>query len=175
MRAAWAYFVSFRQAATDFAQFSRTKLTMPVMAIAGDNADGEVLGTVAVYHPAARAFSEEQRNALKLVAQLCVAQAELRGPNVAAQFRLDVRDGFGSEAARDRRGGQQEHGAAVQGRQQFRTGRRAMSTQGHVLGLRARTMQRGLSGLSSSLATPPKKRTSAKLHAVSMAARACGR
>src|SRR5882724_8109162 len=44
MRAAWAYFVSFPQAATDFAQFSRTRLTMPVMAIAGDNANGEVLG-----------------------------------------------------------------------------------------------------------------------------------
>jgi pimeloyl-ACP methyl ester carboxylesterase len=44
MRAAWAYFVSFPQAAKDFAQFSRTMLRMPVMAIAGDNANGEVLG-----------------------------------------------------------------------------------------------------------------------------------
>src|SRR5580700_8081380 len=30
MRAGWAYFVSFNQAAKDFAQLSRTKLTMPV-------------------------------------------------------------------------------------------------------------------------------------------------
>jgi pimeloyl-ACP methyl ester carboxylesterase len=44
MRAAWAYFVSFPQAAKDFAKFSRTRLTMPVLAIAGDNANGEVLG-----------------------------------------------------------------------------------------------------------------------------------
>src|SRR5438067_13654252 len=32
MRSAWAYFVSFQEAAKDFAQFSRTKLTMPVLA-----------------------------------------------------------------------------------------------------------------------------------------------
>jgi pimeloyl-ACP methyl ester carboxylesterase len=44
MRAAWAYFVSFPQAAKDFAKFSHTRLTMPVLAIAGDNANGEVLG-----------------------------------------------------------------------------------------------------------------------------------
>ena len=44
MRAAWAYFVSFPQAAKDFARLSRTTLRMPVMAIAGDNANGEVLG-----------------------------------------------------------------------------------------------------------------------------------
>ena len=44
MRAAWAYFVSFQQAATDFAQLSRTKLTMPVLAIGGDKANGDALG-----------------------------------------------------------------------------------------------------------------------------------
>ena len=43
MRAGWAYFVSFQQAAKDFAQFARTKLTMPVMAIGGEKALGEAL------------------------------------------------------------------------------------------------------------------------------------
>jgi pimeloyl-ACP methyl ester carboxylesterase len=43
MRAGWAYFVSFQQAAKDFAQLSQTKLTMPVLAIGGEKANGEVL------------------------------------------------------------------------------------------------------------------------------------
>jgi pimeloyl-ACP methyl ester carboxylesterase len=43
MRAAWAYFVSFQQAAKDFAQFSQTKLTIPVLVIGGDKASGQVL------------------------------------------------------------------------------------------------------------------------------------
>src|SRR3984893_2250980 len=43
MRAGWAYFVSFPQAAKDFAQLSQTKLTMPVLAIGGEKALGEVL------------------------------------------------------------------------------------------------------------------------------------
>src|SRR2546422_1219822 len=43
MRAGWAYFVSFQQAARDFAQFSRTKLTMPVLSIGGDKANGDAL------------------------------------------------------------------------------------------------------------------------------------
>ena len=43
MRAAWAYFVSFRQAAKDFAELSRTKLTMPVLVIGGEKSLGEVL------------------------------------------------------------------------------------------------------------------------------------
>jgi pimeloyl-ACP methyl ester carboxylesterase len=43
MRAAWGYYVSFPQAATDFAQFSQTKLTMPVLSIGGDKANGEAL------------------------------------------------------------------------------------------------------------------------------------
>jgi pimeloyl-ACP methyl ester carboxylesterase len=44
MRAAWAYFVSFQQAAKDFAELSQTKLTMPVLSIAGEKSMGEVLG-----------------------------------------------------------------------------------------------------------------------------------
>src|SRR5262245_60827961 len=44
MRAGWAYFVSFQQAAKDFAQLSQTKLTMPVLSIGGEKANGEVLG-----------------------------------------------------------------------------------------------------------------------------------
>jgi hypothetical protein len=36
----WAYFVSFQQAAKDFAQFSQTKLTMPVLSIGGEKANG---------------------------------------------------------------------------------------------------------------------------------------
>ena len=44
MRAGWAYFVSFQQAARDFAQLSQTKLTMPVLAIGGEKANGKLLG-----------------------------------------------------------------------------------------------------------------------------------
>jgi pimeloyl-ACP methyl ester carboxylesterase len=44
MRAGWAYFVSFQQAAKDFAKLSQTKLTMPALAIGGDKANGTVLG-----------------------------------------------------------------------------------------------------------------------------------
>ena len=44
MRAAWAYFVSFQKAATDFAKLAKTKLTMPVLAIGGEKANGETLG-----------------------------------------------------------------------------------------------------------------------------------
>jgi pimeloyl-ACP methyl ester carboxylesterase len=44
MHAGWQYFVSFQQVATDFAQLSQTKLTMPVLAIGGDKANGTVLG-----------------------------------------------------------------------------------------------------------------------------------
>ncbi|MGB6432264.1 MAG: alpha/beta hydrolase, partial [Candidatus Acidiferrales bacterium] len=44
MRAGWAYFVSFQKAATDFAQFSQTKLTMPVLSIGGDKSLGVALG-----------------------------------------------------------------------------------------------------------------------------------
>jgi len=44
MRAGWAYFVSFPQAARDFAELSRTRLKMPVFAIGGGKALGDVLG-----------------------------------------------------------------------------------------------------------------------------------
>jgi pimeloyl-ACP methyl ester carboxylesterase len=44
MRAGWAYFVSFLQAARDFSQLSQTKLTMPVLSIGGDKSLGEALG-----------------------------------------------------------------------------------------------------------------------------------
>jgi pimeloyl-ACP methyl ester carboxylesterase len=43
MRAGWAYFVSFQQAARDFAQLSQTRLTMPVLAIGGGKANGDLL------------------------------------------------------------------------------------------------------------------------------------
>jgi pimeloyl-ACP methyl ester carboxylesterase len=44
MRAGWAYFVSFQQAAKDFAELSKTKLTIPVLAIGGEKANGALLG-----------------------------------------------------------------------------------------------------------------------------------
>ena len=44
MRAGWAYFVSFPQAAQDFAQLARNKLSMPVLSIGGEKANGEMLG-----------------------------------------------------------------------------------------------------------------------------------
>src|SRR5947199_7206020 len=44
MRAGWAYFVSFQQAAKDFAELSQTKLTIPVLAIGGEKANGAALG-----------------------------------------------------------------------------------------------------------------------------------
>jgi pimeloyl-ACP methyl ester carboxylesterase len=43
MRAGWAYFVSFQQAAKDFAELSQSKLTMPVLVIGGEKSLGEVL------------------------------------------------------------------------------------------------------------------------------------
>jgi pimeloyl-ACP methyl ester carboxylesterase len=44
MRAGWAYFVSFQQAARDFEVLARTRLPMPVLAIGGAKANGELLG-----------------------------------------------------------------------------------------------------------------------------------
>jgi pimeloyl-ACP methyl ester carboxylesterase len=44
MRAGWAYFVSFGQAAKDFAQLSQIKLSIPALAIGGEKANGELLG-----------------------------------------------------------------------------------------------------------------------------------
>ena len=43
MRAGWAYFVSFQQAAEDFAQLAQTKLTFPVLVIGGEKANGNLL------------------------------------------------------------------------------------------------------------------------------------
>ena len=43
MRAAWAYFASFPQAAKDFAELAKTKLPMPVLTIGGAKANGEFL------------------------------------------------------------------------------------------------------------------------------------
>jgi len=47
MRAGWAYFVSFQQAASDFARFSQTKLPMPILSIGGAN--GDALGMQAKF------------------------------------------------------------------------------------------------------------------------------
>jgi pimeloyl-ACP methyl ester carboxylesterase len=44
MHAGWAYFVSFLQAAKDFAQLSQTKLTIPILSIGGDKSLGDALG-----------------------------------------------------------------------------------------------------------------------------------
>jgi pimeloyl-ACP methyl ester carboxylesterase len=44
MRAGWAYFVSFQQAAKDFAVLSKTRLAMPVLTVGGDKANGQALG-----------------------------------------------------------------------------------------------------------------------------------
>lgn len=44
MHAGWGYFVSFQQAAKDFAQLSRVRLTMPVLTIGGDKSLGQALG-----------------------------------------------------------------------------------------------------------------------------------
>lgn len=40
MRAGWAYFVSFQQAAKDFEQLAKTQLKMPVLSIGGDKSLG---------------------------------------------------------------------------------------------------------------------------------------
>ncbi len=44
MRAGWAYFVSFGQAAKDFEELARRKLAMPVLSIGGEKANGVALG-----------------------------------------------------------------------------------------------------------------------------------
>jgi pimeloyl-ACP methyl ester carboxylesterase len=44
MRAGCAYFAAWTQTAKDFAQMAQTKLTIPVLSIAGDKASGGVLG-----------------------------------------------------------------------------------------------------------------------------------
>src|SRR5881398_3371161 len=44
MRAAWAYFASWPQLATEFAPLSKTKLKMPVLSISGEKSLGNQLG-----------------------------------------------------------------------------------------------------------------------------------
>lgn len=44
MKAGWGYFDSFPQAAKDFAEMSKTKLTMPVLSIGGEKSLGVALG-----------------------------------------------------------------------------------------------------------------------------------
>jgi pimeloyl-ACP methyl ester carboxylesterase len=73
MRAGWAYFVSFTQAAKDFAQLSQSKLTMPVLTMGGDKSLGDALGrqmklvatdvTIVVVKDAGHWVLEEQPNA----------------------------------------------------------------------------------------------------------------
>jgi pimeloyl-ACP methyl ester carboxylesterase len=43
MRAGWAYFAAWRDTAKDFAQMAQEKLTMPVLAIAGEKASAAIL------------------------------------------------------------------------------------------------------------------------------------
>jgi pimeloyl-ACP methyl ester carboxylesterase len=44
MRAGWAYFASWPETAKDFAQMAQTKLSMPVLSIAGERASATILG-----------------------------------------------------------------------------------------------------------------------------------
>lgn len=44
MHAGWAYFAAWPDTAKDFAQLAQTKLTMPVLSIAGDKASAAILG-----------------------------------------------------------------------------------------------------------------------------------
>jgi pimeloyl-ACP methyl ester carboxylesterase len=43
MRAGWAYFAAWPETANDFAQTAKTKLTMPVLSIAGEKASAAIL------------------------------------------------------------------------------------------------------------------------------------
>jgi pimeloyl-ACP methyl ester carboxylesterase len=45
MRAGWAYFAAWPETAKDFVEMAKTKLTMPVLSIAGDKASAAILGT----------------------------------------------------------------------------------------------------------------------------------
>ena len=44
MRSGWAYFAAWPDTANDFAQMAKTKLTMPVLSIAGEKASAAILG-----------------------------------------------------------------------------------------------------------------------------------
>ncbi len=73
MKAGWAYFVSFPQAAKDFAELSKTRLTMPILSIGGEKSLGKELGdqvrlvgtdvTVVVVKDAGHWILEEQPEA----------------------------------------------------------------------------------------------------------------
>jgi pimeloyl-ACP methyl ester carboxylesterase len=43
LHASWEYYLAFQQAAKDFAEFSKTKLKMPVLVIGGEKANGSLL------------------------------------------------------------------------------------------------------------------------------------
>jgi pimeloyl-ACP methyl ester carboxylesterase len=43
MRAGWAYFAAWPETAKDFAEMAKTKLTMPVLSIAGEKASAAIL------------------------------------------------------------------------------------------------------------------------------------
>jgi pimeloyl-ACP methyl ester carboxylesterase len=72
MRAGWAYFVSFTQAAEDFSRLAQTRLTMPVLSIGGEKSLGDFLGrqmklaasnvTVVVVKDSGHWLLEEQPN-----------------------------------------------------------------------------------------------------------------
>jgi len=44
MRAGWAYFAAWPETAKDFSEMAKTKLTMPVLSIAGEKASAAILG-----------------------------------------------------------------------------------------------------------------------------------
>ena len=44
MRAGWAYFAAWPETAKDFAELAKTRLTMPVLSIAGEKASAAILG-----------------------------------------------------------------------------------------------------------------------------------
>jgi len=44
MRAGWAYFIAFPRTAADFAELAKNKLTMPVLSLGGEKANGVALG-----------------------------------------------------------------------------------------------------------------------------------
>jgi pimeloyl-ACP methyl ester carboxylesterase len=44
MRAGWTYFAAWPDTAKDFARWAQTKLTMPVLSIAGDKGSAAILG-----------------------------------------------------------------------------------------------------------------------------------
>jgi pimeloyl-ACP methyl ester carboxylesterase len=43
LHASWDYYLAFQQAAIDFAEFSKTKLKMPLLVIGGEKANGTLL------------------------------------------------------------------------------------------------------------------------------------